>query len=76
MSVRLHAPKAIDGLMASVKNELERDPCSGHLFVFVSRRCDRVHLAGRILTYRSERSIRLVTDVHGDRGHLDVSAGE
>ena len=39
--------KSIDGLMMVVQNELEEDAYAGHLFVFVSRRCDRV----KILTF-------------------------
>ena len=39
--------KSIDGLMAIVQDELRQDAYSGHLFVFVSRRCDRV----KILTW-------------------------
>lgn len=39
--------RSIDGLMAIVKDELEGDVYSGHLFVFVSRRGDRV----KILTW-------------------------
>ena len=39
--------KSIDGLMAIVQEELRQDAYSGHLFVFVSRRCDRV----KILTW-------------------------
>jgi transposase len=39
--------KSIDGLMAIVQGELEQDAYSGYLFVFVSRRCDRV----KILTW-------------------------
>jgi transposase len=39
--------KSIDGLMAIVQEELEENAYSGHLFVFVSRRCDRV----KILTW-------------------------
>jgi transposase len=39
--------KSIDGLSAIVQSELEDDPYSGHYFVFVSRRCDRV----KILTW-------------------------
>ncbi len=39
--------KSIDGLMAVVQQELEEDAYSGHLFVFVSRRCDRV----KVLTW-------------------------
>jgi transposase len=34
--------KSIDGLMAIVQGELREDAYSGHLFVFVSRRGDRV----------------------------------
>lgn len=36
--------KSIDGLSAIVKAELQGDPYSGHYFVFVSRRCDRVKI--------------------------------
>ncbi len=39
--------KSIDGIMAVVQEELREDAYSGHLFVFVSRRCDRV----KILTF-------------------------
>ncbi len=39
--------KSIDGLMTIVEGELEGDAYSGHLFVFVSRRGDRV----KILTW-------------------------
>jgi transposase len=39
--------KSIDGLMAIVQEEVDQDAYSGHLFVFVSRRCDRV----KILTW-------------------------
>ena len=39
--------KSIDGLMAIVQQELEQDAYSGHLFVFLSRRCDRV----KVLTW-------------------------
>ena len=49
--------KSIDGLMAIVQEELEKDAYSGHLFVFVSRRCDRVKIltwdrGGFILYYK------------------------
>ncbi len=39
--------RSIDGLMSIVKDELEGDVYSGHLYVFVSRRADRV----KILTW-------------------------
>jgi transposase len=49
--------KAIDGLLAVVQEELRKDAYSGHLFVFVSRRCDRVKIlawdnGGFVLLYK------------------------
>jgi transposase len=49
--------KSIDGLMAIVQSELGEDAYSGHLFVFVSRRCDRVKIlawdkGGFVLVYK------------------------
>ena len=49
--------KSIDGLMAVVQEELEQDAYSGHLFVFVSRRGDRVKIlawdkGGFVLLYK------------------------
>jgi transposase len=46
-SVPIDMRKSIDGLMAIVQQELEEDAYSGHLFVFISRRCDRV----KVLTW-------------------------
>lgn len=36
--------KGADSLMALVRDVLRQDPLSGHLFVFFSKRCDRVRL--------------------------------
>ena len=49
--------KSIDGLMAIVQEELAEDAYSGHLFVFVSRRCNRVKIltwdqGGFVLIYK------------------------
>jgi transposase len=49
--------RSIDGLTSIVKDELEGDVYSGHLFVFVSRRCDRVKIlafdkGGFVLYYK------------------------
>jgi transposase len=49
--------KSIDGLMGIVQEELREDAYSGHLFVFVSRRCDRVKIlawdkGGFLLLYK------------------------
>jgi transposase len=36
--------KGVDSLMVLVRDVLKHDPLSGHLFVFFSRRCDRVRV--------------------------------
>lgn len=36
--------KGADSLMALARDVLRQDPLSGHLFVFFSRRCDRVRV--------------------------------
>ena len=36
--------KGADSLMAIVRDVLGHDPLSGHLFVFFSRRCERVRV--------------------------------
>lgn len=36
--------KGADSLMAMVRDVLRQDPLSGHLFVFFSKRCDRVRV--------------------------------
>jgi transposase len=36
--------KGIDSLAAIVRSQLGLDPLSGHLYVFFSRRCDRVRI--------------------------------
>jgi transposase len=55
--------RSIDGLLAIVKDELEGNVYSGHLYVFVSRRADRVKVltwdqGGFVLYYkRLERGV-------------------
>ncbi len=49
--------KSIDGLRAIVEGEMGENSFSGHLFVFVSRRCDRVKIltwdkGGFVLLYK------------------------
>jgi transposase len=65
--------KSIDGLMAIVQEALQEDAYSGHLFVFVSRRRDRV----KILTWDKGGFVLLYKRL--ERGqfklpHLDPSA--
>jgi transposase len=65
--------RSIDGLMSIVKDELESDVYSGHLYVFVSRRADRVKIltwdkGGFVLYYkRLERGVFRLP-------HIDPSA--
>lgn len=49
--------KSFDTLAALVRDVLREDPMSGHIFIFLSRRCDRVKLlywdrAGFVLVYK------------------------
>ena len=50
-SARLLATQPIDGrkgadsLMVPVREAFHHDPLSGHLFIFFSKRCDRVRVA-------------------------------
>jgi transposase len=43
-TARIDGRKGIDGLAAIVRTHFERDPLSGDLFVFVTRRADRVRI--------------------------------
>src|SRR5690349_14704219 len=65
--------KSIDGLMAIVEAELREDAYSGHLFVFVSSRGDRVKIlswdkGGFVLYYKRLEKGRFRLP------HLDPSA--
>jgi transposase len=65
--------KSIDGLMAIVQEELREDAYSGHLFVFVSRRCDRV----KILTFDKGGFVLYYKRLEGGRfrlPHMDPSS--
>ena len=63
--------KSIDGIMAIVYEELREDAYSGHLYVFVSRRCDRVKIlawdkGGFVLLYkRLDRGTFRVPEAEG-----------
>ena len=70
-----------DGLMAIVRNEWEKDPYSGHLFVFVSRRRNRVKIlyydhGGFVLYYkRLERGRFRLPKRDPESGKMELSAG-
>ena len=53
--------KGFDGLMAIVRNLWSRDPFTGHLYVFISRRRDRAKVlwwddGGFVLYYNHQES--------------------
>jgi transposase len=81
-TTRVEGRKGIDGLAALVRAQFAEDPLSGHLFVFFSRRADRVRVLyfdrdGYVLiTKRLEKgTFRLPwSAAHGD--HVRVEAAE
>jgi transposase len=89
-SVRIYAAaqpvdmrKAFDGLSAAVEQVLGQDPLSGHLFVFINRRADRVKVLwydgnGYALYYkRLERGRFRVLPAEGsERATLEVRASD
>src|SRR5262252_3443920 len=72
--------KSIDGLMAVVQQELKEDAYSGHLFVFISRRCDRVKVltwdkGGFVLFYkRFERGQFRLPHMGSDSMAVEIDA--
>jgi len=75
--------KAFDGLSAAVEHVLGCDPFSGHLFVFVNRRSDRVKILwydgnGYALYYkRLERGrFRLLSEDPGTGAYLEICASD
>lgn len=75
--------KSFDGLSAAIRERIGADPLSGHLFVFLNRRADRVKILlwdrnGWLLVYkRLERGVfhRPREAVNGAR-HVEVEAAE
>jgi transposase len=72
--------KSIDGLMNLVQEELRQDAYSGHLFVFVSRRADRVKIltwdkGGFVLLYkRLERGQFKLPHISSDTMVVEIDA--
>lgn len=75
--------RGFDGLAAATRSLMARDPMSGHVFVFLNRRRDRVKLlvwdrTGWVVLYkRLERgTFRVPTEPEPGRRHVEVDAGE
>lgn len=72
-----------DGLAAATRRLIEQSPMSGHVFVFLNRRRNRVKLlvwdrTGYLLLYkRLERgTFELPTQPELGRRHVEIDAGE
>lgn len=71
--------KSFDGLQGLVQEVLDQDPLSGHLFLFVNRRRDRVKILfwdgdGLAIWYkRLERGSYQIPPVDDDRQSVELS---
>jgi transposase len=73
--------KGIDGLSALVRSRFGLDPLSGTLYVFFSKRADRVRVLywdrdGYVLTMKRLEHGRYKLPWHSDQGHVAVEAAE
>jgi len=75
--------RGFDGLAAATRSLMGADPMSGHVFVFLNRRRDRIKLlvwdrTGWVVLYkRLERgTFRVPTEPELGRRHVEVDAGE
>lgn len=75
--------RGFDGLAATTRSLIGESPLSGHLFVFLNRRRNRIKLllwdrTGYLLVYkRLERgTFELPTEPAAGRRHIEVDAGE
>ena len=73
--------KGIDGLSVMVRSQFGQDPLSGTLFVFFSKRADRVRVLywdrdGYVLTMKRLEEGRYRIPWRGEHGHVVVEAAE
>lgn len=75
--------RGFDGLAAATRSLIRQDPLSGHVFVFVNRRRNRVKLlvwdrTGYLLVYkRLERgTFQLPATPRSGQRHVELDAGE
>jgi hypothetical protein len=68
--------KGADSLMVLVRDELAHDPLSGHLFIFFSRRCERVGFGGSARSRSADpgdRDAPIFAITSGRRAHLHAT---
>lgn len=75
--------RGFDGLAAATRSIIRQDPLSGHLFVFLNRRRNRIKLlvwdrTGYLLVYkRLERgTFHLPSQPEAGRSHVELDAGD
>jgi transposase len=75
--------RGFDGLAAAARSVMGADPLSGHVFVFLNRRRNRIKLlvwdrTGYLLLYkRLERgTFRIATEPRLGERHVELDAGE
>lgn len=75
--------RGFDGLAAATRSLIGVDPLSGHIFVFLNRRRNRIKLllwdrTGYLLLYkRLERgTFRIATEPRVGERHIEMDAGE
>ena len=78
---RVDGRKGINGLSTLVRSQFGQDPLSGQLFVFFSRRADRVRVLywdrdGYVLITKRLEAGRFRVPWQSDRGHVTLEAAE
>jgi transposase len=75
--------RGFDGLAATTRSIIGQDPLSGHVFVFLNRRRNRVKLlvwdrTGYMLLYKrlEQGTFKLPTEPEPGRRHIEMDAGE
>lgn len=80
-TARVDGRKGIDGLSAVVRSHFAQDPLSGTLYVFFSKRCDRVRVLywdrdGYVLVTKRLEKGQYRLPWRSEHGHVVVEAAE
>jgi len=80
-TARVDGRKGIDGLASLVRSQFAEDPLSGAMFVFFSRRGDRVRVLywdrdGYVLVTKRLEKGKFKTPWREDQGHVAIEAAE
>jgi transposase len=80
-TARVDGRKGIDGLSTLVRSQFAEEPLSGSMYVFFSRRGDRVRVLywdrdGYVLVTKRLEKGSFKTPWRGDEGHVVIEAAE